>query len=137
MVQRHYANAREQGFALLIGTVIIGAVALSISIFLLMSGLQLSETGFAFQESSRARAYANACAEEALQQIRDAASYVGSDSLVFLQGSCSYVVTSQGGESRFIQSEGVADSSVRRAEIQVNAIQPSIQISSWQEVAEF
>jgi len=127
----------EDGYAALLGVLVIGAVTALATVSILLSGMQSSRTSFAFQQSVQAQSLADACAEEALQQVRDESSYIGSDSLSFEAGSCSYSVGFGGGQNRTITAEGIVDSIIRKIEISVSQINPEITVDSWQEVADF
>lgn len=125
------------GFISLIGVLLIGAVALAVSVTLLLLGLNDSRSSLAYQQSEQSAAFADACLEEALQQIRSSASFVGSNSLAFTNGSCTYTVTSQGGQSRTLISTGISSTSTRRVSATLNQLSPTMNITSWQEVASF
>lgn len=127
----------QSGFVTLVSTLVVGAVGLAITTSVILLELASYRTSFVGQQSAQARAHADACAEEGLQQIRDLTSYTGTGSLTFSQGSCTYTVVSQGGESRTVSVTGVAGTVTRRAIIIVTAINPSIIVSSWQEIGVF
>lgn len=125
----------NKGYITLMSVLVVGVVGVAIALSLILLGIAASRTGFAIEQSYQAKALAHACAEEALQQIRNSVSYTGSGNVVLGQGSCSYTVTSQGGENRIVVTTATVDSMVRKVEIIIDAIQPTIQIVSWQEVA--
>lgn len=127
----------EDGYAALLGVLVIGAVTALATVSILLSGMQSSRTSFAFQQSAQAQSLADACAEEALQVIRDEVSYIGSDSLSFETGSCNYTVSFRNGQNRAITAEGFVGSMVRKIEIKISQINPEITVDSWQEVADF
>ncbi len=127
----------QSGFATLVSILIVGAIGLAIAISLILLGLSSSRTSFARVQSFQAKALADACAEEALQQIHDSTSYTGSGSLTLGQGSCSYNVTSLGGQNRAITATGAVGSMTRRVSIVIDQINPAMHATSWQEVADF
>lgn len=127
----------EDGYAALLGVLVMGAVISLATISILLLGIQSSRTSLTFQQSAQARGLADACVEEALQEIRDNTSYTGSDSLSFAIGDCDYTVTSDGGQDRVITAEGRVDSVVRKVQIEIEQINPEVEIESWQEVADF
>ena len=127
----------EKGVLTLMSVLIVGAIGLSVGVSLLLLGLGNSKTNLALEQSNQAKALANACAEEALQQIRDSESYVGTGSLALGEGTCLYTVTNTGGTTRKITASGTVGSVVRKNQITISAIAPLIVISSWQEVADF
>jgi len=128
---------KKSGFIVLLSVLVFGAVGLAITASLLISGIGASRTSFAVEQSDQAWALADACAEEALQQIADFTFFSGSGNLTLGEGDCSYTVTIGVGQNRTIEAEGTVDTTVRRVEIAIDQINPTINISSWQEVADF
>ena len=135
--QRSALRSAEEGFATLVSVLLVGVIGLAISVSLLLLGLSSSRTSFAREQSYQAKALADACAEEALQQIHDSGPFTGSGTLTLGQGSCSYTVTSQGGANRTIIASGTVATMTRRVRIVINQINPTIGVTSWQEVADF
>mgnify|MGYP001562300226 CR=1 FL=1 len=127
----------QSGYIALMAVLITGLIAVSITTSLLLFGTSETKTAITREESERARAYANACAEEALQQIRSSTGFTGSGSLTFGADSCSYTVTGLGGENREITATGAVNTVVRKVKAVVSDINPQILVSSWQEVADF
>lgn len=131
---KSYKLQARGGYITLISVLVVGAVGIAISVSLLLLGLGASRTSFAYQQSNQAKALANACAEEGLEQIRLLTSYTGSGNLSFGSDSCIYTVTSQGGQNRTINTIGTVGSTIRRVSVIINAINPAIIVTSWQEV---
>jgi len=127
----------NNGYITLISVLIIGAVGLAVAISLLLLGLSSSKTSFAFEQSAQARALANACAEEALEQIKNLPSFEGEGNLSLGQGDCTYLVTTSGEQDRTITVMGTVGIIVRKAKIILDTVTPQISISSWKEVADF
>ena len=100
----------EKGVLTLMSVLIVGAIGLSVGVSLLLLGLANSRTNLALQQSNQAKVLADACTEEALQQIRDLGSYVGSGVLTLGQGTCLYAVTNTGGTTRKITASGTVGS---------------------------
>jgi len=125
------------GFATLISILIVGAIGLSIAVSLLLLGISSSRTSFAREQSFQAKALSDACAEEALQRIRDATTFTGSLEFPLGRGVCHFTVISAGGQSRTIQAIGAVGSMTRRVRVIIDQINPTIQTTSWQEVAIF
>lgn len=126
----------EKGYITLLSTLFLVAIGGVVAGSLILLGLNSSRTSFALDQSAQAKALANACAEEALQRIRNLTAYTGSGNLTLGQGSCSYTVTSEGGPNRTITASGTAGTIVRKVKITIDQIDPSINITSWQEVAD-
>ncbi|MFC1623678.1 hypothetical protein ACFL05_00985 [Patescibacteria group bacterium] len=53
------------------------------------------------------------------------------------QGSCTYTVINTGGNNRQINSSASAGNIDRKVKIEIDAINPKINILSWQEVDTF
>lgn len=128
------APKRVKGYITLLSVLVVGAVGVSLTVSLLLLGLGSSRTSFAVEQSNQAKGLANACAEEALERIREATSFTGSGNLSLGSGSCTYSVTNQGGQNRTVTTTGTVGTLVRKVSILVSAITPAILISSWQEV---
>ena len=137
MEQLVYDKNYQKGYIALITVLVTGAVGVAITVSLLLLGLGSSRTSFSLEQSNQAKALANACAEEALQQIRDSTPFTGTGNLTLGQGSCSYTVTSGGSQNRTITSTGTVGTIIRKVKITIDKITPSIYVTSWQEVADF
>ncbi len=133
----NFKNKKQTGYITLLSVLIVGAVGVSITASLLLLGLGSSRTSFAKEESAYAKTLANACAEEALQQIRDNISFTGTNNIAFALGDCTYTVTNTGGESRTIATSSTVGTIVSKLNITIDDINPRINILSWQEVADF
>lgn len=132
--KKRYNN---KGYITLVSVLVVGAVGVAIATSLILLGLGSTRSSFANEQSEQAKALANACAEEGLQQIHDAASYTGTGNLTFGQGTCTYTVTSQGGQNRTIAASGSVGTIIRKVNVIINTISPAIQVVSWGEVADF
>lgn len=130
-------NKQSGGYITLISILAVGAVGVAIAVSLLLLGVGNSRTSFAHEQTNQAKALANTCAEKAMQQIRDSVSFTGSGNLSLGAGTCSYVVTSQGEQNRTITASGTVDTIVRKVKIVIDKITPTIEVVSWQEVADF
>lgn len=137
MVPLHSVKHKNNGYVILISVLIVGAIGIAITVSLLLLGVGNSRTSFANEQSNQAKALANACAEEALQQIRDSVPFTGSGNLTLGQGTCAYTVTSQGGQNRTVVASSAVETIIRKTKIIINGITPAILITSWQEVSDF
>lgn len=122
------------GYIALITVIVVGAVVVAVGISLLLLGLSAGRTGFAVEQSTKARSLANACAENALQLIHDSVPYTGTLNLSLDDGSCSSTVTAGVGQSRTIVVTGTVVTVVRKINISITQIIPTIVVSSWLEV---
>jgi shikimate 5-dehydrogenase len=129
--------AHHHGFAILISVLIVGAIGAAIATALLLFGAGTARSRITLEQSARAKAFASACTEEALQQIRDATSFTGSATLNWPEGSCTYTVTNQGGSNRTIVVSSTVGVVIRRARAVIDSINPAVRVVTWQEVGEF
>ena len=90
------SSNRSKGYITLVSILIIGAVGFSISISLISSGLGNSRTSFALEQSAKAKGLADACAEFALKDIRQLASFIGTKTIHIGDNSCTYSVVHLG-----------------------------------------
>jgi len=126
----------NRGYVTLISILVVGAIGTAIAISLILLGISSSRTSFSVEQSNQAKGLANACVEEALQQVRNTSSFIGDGALTLGHGTCAYIVTSQGGENRIITASGTVGSIVRKVTVVINRITPLINLISWQEVVD-
>ena len=127
----------NQGYIALISVLIISALVLLIASSASLSSLSESEMGLEENQSWEAYYLANLCTEEALQQIRDSVSYEGSENIFLNSGNCSYTVIREPGQNRTINATGTVEAIIRKLRINIDQINPKINVASWQEVTEF
>ncbi len=127
-------KTKQPGYITLLAVLVVGTITLTISVSTLLLGLGSSKTSFALEQSNLAKALANTCAEEALEEIRESTTFAGTGNIVFGSDTCTYSVINNGGDNRSITVSGTVGDITRKAQIALNAINPSIQITSWQEV---
>ena len=125
----------SNGYIALIAVLIIGAASLATSVALLTAGTDSQRATLINQQSLQARQLAQACAEEALQQLHSNTSFSGTNTLTLGHGTCSYTVTNTGSTTRTIDASGTVGSVVRKAKAYATIGGSSISITSWQEVS--
>lgn len=124
----------ERGYIALMLVIIIQAVAIVITFTLLTVGTDRLHETQVNQRQVQARGMANACIDEALQQIHDNIAFSGTNSVSLGGNSCTYTVTVVTGSTRTILASGTAGNVVRNIQVGVTISSTSISISSWQEV---
>lgn len=124
----------QHGYVALISVLIMSAVAIAIGTTLLISGTDGQRSTLILQQSMQARNLANACVEEALQQMHDSTTFTGTNNLSIGQGTCTYTVTNTGGSNRTIDTIGTVGNVVRKNQVYVTIGASSISVTSWQEV---
>lgn len=127
---------RSHGFITLLSVLVVGVIGVATALSLLFMSIGSSNAGLATLRSSSARALANSCAEEALEQIHNAPSFTGTGTLSNSEGMCIYTVTTLGGQNRLIEATGTVATVVRKIRVNIDRITPRIQVVSWQEVAD-
>jgi hypothetical protein len=135
--KRLYTTSRG-GYVTLIGVLVVGAVGMAVAVSVLLLGLGSARTSFAGEQSAQARAFADACAEEALQVIHDSLLCTpADDEILFEEGSCTSVVTSGGLFACTIDATGTVGNIVRRTQVELSSVGAVITVSSWKEVSDF
>lgn len=127
-------NNKQNGYIMLMSVLVVGAIGVAVSTSLILLGLGSSRTSLSYQQMHQAKALGNACAEEALEQIRESTSFTGMGNLSLGSGTCSYSVIAGLGENRMIHATGTVGTTIRKTQIAITAINPLITVSSWQEI---
>jgi len=122
---------RNGGYITLMLVLIIGALGLGIAISLILRGIGISQSSLTEERSALSIAYAESCAENALGTIRGFTPFTGTGTQTFSNGTCSYLVTSSGGENRTIVASSTVQDIFRTLSISVTQINPTIVISGW------
>jgi hypothetical protein len=130
-------NENKAGYVTLLSVLVLGAISSAVTITLLVLGIQSSQTSSSGLHSLQAHALAEACTEEALQEIRDSTLYTGSGSLSNAAGSCQYDVSSEGVERRRIQASSTVQTVTKKVEVTLDQINPEINVTSWKTVRNF
>lgn len=133
MEQHHSGRTHKRGYVTLISVLIALSLGSAIAFSVVLLGVGSSRDSITLDRSYKAKALADACAEEGLQQIRSSTPFTGTGNLSFGQGTCSYTVTNTGGTTRSISAAGVVSNVTRRVTVTISAITPKLVISSWQE----
>jgi hypothetical protein len=127
--------SRLDGYVTLLSVLIFGAVGMAITLSVILLGTAATQTSLTFQQSNQAKSLANACAEEALVIIDNTTLFEGSAGLTLGAGTCSYTVVRLSAENRTIATSGTVGTVIRKINISLDDINPTIHITSWQEVA--
>lgn len=133
MVRRQFVNNMERGFGTLFVIIILGGIALALTLWISTSTLWSIRGSIDNRASSQTKALVNACAEIALEAMRENTAYTGSASQRIGSDTCTYSVTSAGGSNRTIMVSGTVGAVTRKLQITTTAFNP-ITISSWQDV---
>lgn len=125
----------SQGFIALISILVISAIGGTIAVGLILLGVNSTRTSLVYTQSAQARALANACAEEALMKLRESIYYSGNETLTLTTGNCQIqAISGSGNTSRTINTSATVSNAIRKVQVVVATINPTISITSWQEV---
>jgi len=125
----------QDGYIALLMLLIVGAATTAIALVLLTTGTDAQRSSLVTQQSVQAVQLANACAEEALQQMHDTTSFTGTSSLTLGAGSCTYTVTSTGASTRTITTTATVGATVRKLAVYATIGSSSISVTSWQDTS--
>jgi hypothetical protein len=126
------------GYVFLLSVIMVGAIAVATLSSLLLIGVGSMQIGFTVRQSEQARSLAQTCAERALRALWEDTGYIGVEALTFDEGQCDILRTGgSGNENRSVCAEGRVGPTVRRYEILLERVLPSVQISAWREVDQF
>lgn len=129
---------RQDGFIALISILIIGAIILVISTGLSLRSIGESSMSFAQEQSQKAAALANLCAEQALMKLESVLNYSGNEIMTVDGMSCTiFTITGSGNTNRTVTTQSTIGGYTKKTKLVVAQISPTMQITSWQEVADF
>lgn len=122
------------GFIALITILIISAIILLMLISTSLANLDQLKMVLQKNQASESFYLATACAEEALIKLKDDLNYTGNETLIFDGGTCTILpVEGTNNSNRVIKTSGSAGNQVQKIKIEINKVNPEIEISSWQE----
>ncbi len=135
----NFNNNLQKGFTALTSTLIISAVIFILVISMFdFSSIEMDKN-ISRYNSEKALSWANNCAEEGLQIIRDDD---GSNNLEYspegdTSQGCSMILDGDWPAGKVIKAEGFYKNYTKKIKIEVSEYIPKIVISSWEEVLEF
>jgi len=127
-----------RGYIALISILIISAILVLIA--LSASHFGISQLTMALQKNQSSESYylAMACAEEALMKLKEDLGYRGDETLNIDGASCNILrVEGRGNKDRIIKTRSNAHNQTKKIKIEINRVNPEMEIKSWQEVADF
>ncbi len=129
---------QRPGYIFLLSVLFIGAISIAVSVSLILLGLAAGESGLSTRQSTQAWEYANTCAERALRSLRSDLTYAGNETFTFSSGSCDVRdVGGSGNTNRTVCTDGKSGQAIRRLEISIAQVYPSVTIATWREVSGF
>lgn len=128
----------RNGYMFLFSIIIVGAIAVATLGSLLLIGVGSLQIGATVEQSEQAGSLAQTCAERALRSLWEESAYQGNEQVVLAEGECDILpIGGSGNENRSVCTEGRVGLTVRRYQILLKRILPSIQVYSWREVEQF
>lgn len=121
-----------KGFSTLFVVIILGGIAVSLAVMLSTSSVWSIRGSRDATAAATARSLTNACAEVAIEAIRENNAYIGSDTVILGGDTCTYTVTNTGASNRTITVTGSVANSISKVQINTDAFNP-IHVVSWQE----
>lgn len=131
------SESNQTGYITLMTVIIMVTVGTVIGSSLILLGIGATQTSQAVSDANEAAALADACAEDALQRLRLDNATTGTSNLTLGNGTCTYTITNSGGSNRDIEATGTVNDVIRKVAVNIDQLSPIINISSWQEVADF
>ncbi|MEI8230824.1 MAG: hypothetical protein WCG83_06865 [Candidatus Peregrinibacteria bacterium] len=128
-------SSSRPGYFFLISVLCLGVMSLAALGYLLLFSLGTLKSSVTLNHSRQAYFITSSCSERVLQNLWNDPSYSGEELLVLYGGQCHiYPIGGSGNEHRSICVEGNVEETIRRFQIVLQRILPSIQVESWQEV---
>lgn len=127
---------KERGFTLLVSTVIVGTVLLLVALSSSRLLIQQLANTVSQEDFVAAKYLAEGCAEAALMDINQNASYAGNETLTIGAGSCTIEPVSRSGSTYTIETQATVHASVYRLVVQANGTNPPV-VTSWRRVTAF
>jgi hypothetical protein len=134
----HLSHLRHPGYIFLISVLVIGSIATTTAVSLILLGLATQQTGLAVVQSAQALELAQTCAERGLRSLHADLTYAGGDTFSFTSGTCViHHVGGAGNANRTLCVEGDSGNTVRRLEILIRKLYPQTTVASWKEVSAY
>ena len=128
----------RDGYAFLVTVLVIGVMATATATSLMLLGWAAEQNGFLIERAGQADEYAKACIERTFLRLRTEPTYAGGETVTFPKGSCViHPVAGDGVNDRRVCVEGRSGNTVKRLQVAVSQLFPSIKTSSFAEVVAF
>lgn len=124
---------RKFGFAALTGVIVLGITATVLLPTILLINTDNIRSEIAIEQSGVALNLANACAESALNDLRNNNSYTGNETLVYPNGSCTIQTISGSTPTFTIKTLSTVNGYTKKIQVVTSQLSPNLVISSWQE----
>lgn len=139
ITQKHLlpASRFDKGFVVLASVLAVSLIGMALVLSLLLTSTSTTRSSRTLEEGRRARAYADACGEHALNKLKSDTNYSG-ETLTFTDGTCAInAILGNGSANRTIQATGTTGNITKRISIFASQTTPTPTVTSWEEVANF
>lgn len=127
-----------KSYITLLSVIIVGTIAMSIGISLILISVDSAKTTMAYESGKRAEYLARACVETALGKLWDDINYVGNETINFTGGSCQILpIENPSTQTPTIKTVGTHNSSIKRFKVKLLQVSTQIQIDYYQQVNVF
>lgn len=128
----------KNGYIALVSILLVSSLTLFLAVNANLFGISESRMALDRAHSSKAYYLANLCAEEALINLKDDLDYSGDETINIAGGSCEILpLEGSGNENRTIKTTGSFDNKTRKIKIDIDLVNPVMEINSWLEVTDF
>jgi hypothetical protein len=129
---------QEGGYMAIISALIVSALMVIIASSANIKSIYESDMALKASKGWESFYLAMACAEEALIKLKENVDYLGGEVLTLDNGECTIVdVAGAGNNRRTVKASASLNDQVRRIEVNIDEVNPTLVIDSWQEVSSF
>lgn len=127
----------KKAFSVFFAVIITGTVAFVVVLALAVISISSSRISNNFSYSLKAKSMANACAMEALINIRNDENFLGEHELIEGDYSCNYIINDLGSSEREILVWSEVSGVTKKIKIKTAIAFPKMNLEYWEEVADF
>ena len=139
MLLSNNKNKKIDGFASMMGVLILSIVVLAVVILGAMLSIDVSRSNKNTNDAIFVSGVLDSCVETALDKLKTDVNYVGNESFLISGVTCNVLTISGSGNTSRVLKVSAVNSTflVKKVQIDINTINPYYIINSWQEVPDF
>lgn len=131
-------SSSHSGYVFLVSVLVIGAIAATTLMSLLLLGWAAEQNGFLAVQSHQALENAHTCMERTLLSLRKDPTYGGDETFTLARGTCTVrPIGGSGNLNRTVCVEGDDGNTIQRMEVLIAQLFPSVTVASWQNISDF
>lgn len=124
----------NEGYIALMSVLVLSVIGMAIITAALMLGANELQLGKVVGDAFQAQAVVQACAEEALQVVKDAGTCIDTaGELTIDSQTCTYTATGGGGSTCDVQAMGTVSEVSRFVHVTVTSSETGLALVSWEE----